>query len=132
MQNEPKLEPPGTLTFPAPRLTREDAFHNIEELARKATTDAKGRLRMVQGLKILGDLLVDLPDLTVEEALADFDGLAKIATCNRDVMLALHESINIATRCAKEQKEPGVAARPQGPAKQRAVRKKKSNRRNGK
>lgn len=132
MHSEPKLEPPGTLTFPAPRLTREDAFHNIEELARKATTDANGRLRMVQGLKLLGDLLVDLPDLTVEEALADFDGLARVATCNRDVMLALHESINIATRCAKEQKGPGVAPKAQGAARQRAARKKKSNKRNGK
>ena len=120
-------EPPRTLTFPAPRLTREDAFHNMEELARKATIDPKGRQRLVQGLKMLGDLLVELPDLTVDEALDDFDGLAQAATGTRDVMLALHESINIARRCAAANTGRPPSPRPKGAAKQRAARKKKAS-----
>ncbi len=127
MSTEP--QPTGTLTFPAPRLTREDAFQNMEELARKATADPRGRLRLVQGLKIFGDLLVDLPDLTVEEALDDFDGLAKAATGTLDVMLALHESVNIARRCTTGKRAGPGSPRPKGAPKQRAARKKKANKR---
>ncbi len=92
----PTIEIPGFLMLPAPELTAQEAFGNFEELARGTSNIAAlDRLRLLQSLKVIGDLVGHLPAVTLDEAIDNFDALAEQHECNRALQMALLQSVKI-------------------------------------
>lgn len=99
-----KIEIPGFLMLPAPELTAKDAFENFEELTRGPNISADDRLRLVQSLKILGDLVGHLPPVSIDEAINNFDALAANHDCKRDLQAALLQSVKVLRDLAENEK----------------------------